>query len=671
MARKPAKRRSTVAPAVTGSSVGTQEVATPTPGAVSDQGQRCLNIGVVWGDIARVQSEVCAVGHYMGVLPQRAEQKLDWAVSGTEDERKLLLTELTKRGALRGELGEVILFPMAEGRLAAVAGMGRPGTFNHSRLEILTRALVGYVGMLPRHRSLATVLIGSGEGNRLRVRDCVETMLRTTVEAVANDPLLILSHFRIVELYLDRALEVQGHLERVLDRQWPKRRAGDLQLSADTGLQTDAGGRIDTRFGCSMMLAALAECAGSGDASKASLLDQVLSALPDDDNVKANVLSALQDARKARTETEAAERLRRLAMEFRIQQDGKAHTQDIRIPARLGFWAEQDRIRATAITNTVTVTERELLKRLGLVREAVERLQNPEPELQPQYSADLYRLLVHRDLRELVQDRTEPLVLEVDASLAPVQWEMLQAHLDAKPLGIARPVARQLRTLYSPRPAEIGTRDKLRVLVVGDPGDPKRNHSLPDAQEEAEAVWEILAGSNRIDIKKSRLLIGAPADGTLSGPLFKKRIAPADYFEVVQRLLSGDFDMVHYCGHAQFDPDHPSDAGWVFKAGVLTAADWTAWCAPPRSWWPTHVSRRGQGLPPKATRSGSEGTPSLWLRWQTSSSTVAWPTTSAPPGKCPRHRRRSSRSVSTESCSAWSRSRSARRSDSRATRCMP
>jgi CHAT domain-containing protein len=41
----------------------------------------------------------------------------------------------------------------------------------------------------------------------------------------------------------------------------------------------------------------------------------------------------------------------------------------------------------------------------------------------------------------------------------------------------------------------------------------------------------------------------------------------------VQLLLSGDFEIVHYCGHALFDPANPSEAGWVFKADVLTAAD--------------------------------------------------------------------------------------------------
>jgi hypothetical protein len=563
-----------------------REPTAPAPDAATATARgRSLTIEVVWGDITRVRSEVCAVGHYIGVPPQRAELALDRAISGVpvqqerppadgarKDPPRLLLTELTRRGALRGELGEIAFFPLGTGRLAAVAGMGRPGTFNRSRLEILVRNLVGCVGLLPRHDTLSTVLIGSGEGNTLKVRDCVEAMLRTAVEVVASDRHLSLTRLQIVELNLDRALEVLDHAKSVHKKLWPEGRANGLAVDVQPTMQTAEGRQIDTRFGYSLVLAALAEFAGSDDASKTPLLDQILSALPEDGNVKANVLSALQKARRARTETQAAERLQALARQFRIRVGEDAPTQEV--PVRLAFWAEQERIRATAITNTVTVTERELRKRLGLVQAAVERLQDSSADHQVRCATDLYRLLVPRDLREVLEG-SDPLVLEVDPQMAPVQWEMLRADPDGTPLGVARPVARQLRTLYSPRPAETGARRALRALVVGDPGDPRRGHALDGARQEALAVWAVLQSSPLIDVSGSRLLIGPPAEGTSAGTVVHEgeRIPPADYFEVVQLLLSGEFDLVHYCGHARFDPENPSEAGWVFKAGVLTAAD--------------------------------------------------------------------------------------------------
>jgi hypothetical protein len=516
---------------------------------VEPMSRRSLNIAVVWGDIAQVESDVCAVGHYVGVMPQYAELAIDRVVSNVTDEqpaRKLIITELTRRGALRGELGEVAFYPLAGSRLAAVTGMGRPGTFTRSRLEILTRALVGCVGLLPHHETLATVLIGSGEGNTLQVGDCVETLLRTAVDVVKADDSLRLKSLQIVELNLDRALEILDHAKKVVKTFWPEGSAGDVELVLQPTFQPAPGRQIDTRFGYSMVLAALAEFAGSGDVSKAPLLEQVLAALPDESNVKANVRKALEEACKARTEEAAAERLQALARQFRIRVGDDPSNQEIAV--RVAFWAEQNQIRATAITNTVTVTERELRKRLGLVQAAVERLQDASADQKERCATDLYRLLVPRDLREVIAGNT-PLVLEVDPSLAPVQWEMLRGDLQAKPLGVARPVARQLRTPYSPRPADARSGRQLRALVVGDPGDKKRGHALPDAREEAKGVWEALKTSGQVDMDHSRLLIGPPADGTGAGTekIDDKRVDPADYFETVQLLLSGLFEIVHYC----------------------------------------------------------------------------------------------------------------------------
>src|SRR5215831_16436434 len=72
-----------------------------------------LGIDVVWSNITLAEADVLMVGHYIGVSPQTAELQLDQLVSGRKDRAKgkLVITELTRRGALRGDLGEVIMFP--------------------------------------------------------------------------------------------------------------------------------------------------------------------------------------------------------------------------------------------------------------------------------------------------------------------------------------------------------------------------------------------------------------------------------------------------------------------------------------------------------------------------------------------------------------------------------
>jgi len=231
------------------------------------------------------------------------------------------------RRASRGT-GRDRLLPLEKGHLAAVAGMGRPGTFSRSRLEILTRALVGCVGLLPRHDTLATVLIGSGEGNSLKVPDCVDSILRTAVEVVGSDNRLNLARLQIVELHLDRALEVLDHVKLIAANLLPDQRNGDLEVLVQEQLQTALGGQIDTRFGCSMLLAALAEIAASGDDSKASLVNLLFAALPDDE-VRSNVRNELLKAREKLTETQAAERIKVLARRFLIQRGGETTSQEI------------------------------------------------------------------------------------------------------------------------------------------------------------------------------------------------------------------------------------------------------------------------------------------------------------------------------------------------------
>ena len=47
----------------------------------------------------------------------------------------------------------------------------------------------------------------------------------------------------------------------------------------------------------------------------------------------------------------------------------------------------------------------------------------------------------------------------------------------------------------------------------------------------------------------------------------------ADRLEVLRLLLEGGFDLLHYAGHGDFDPQDPRRAGWLFARGLLTGAE--------------------------------------------------------------------------------------------------
>jgi hypothetical protein len=119
--------------------VGGEALKEKPAGAADAVPQLELALEVVWGDVTMVNADVYGVGHYLGIRPQQAELALDKALSGVwgpnaTDERRLVITQHARRGTLHADLGDVSFFPWDDGRngskAVAVAGMGRPGTFD-------------------------------------------------------------------------------------------------------------------------------------------------------------------------------------------------------------------------------------------------------------------------------------------------------------------------------------------------------------------------------------------------------------------------------------------------------------------------------------------------------------------------------------------------------------
>jgi hypothetical protein len=373
---------------------------------------------VVWGGIDAVQADVLLVGHYLGVVPQTAERKLDELVSGTDgrDGRTLLITELTKRGAIRGDLSQILLFPTPDGRQVALGGMGPVGTFGSAQVRVLARAVAQVIGLLPTHRALAMVLIGSGKGN-LKVKDALQAFLEGLAEAFSTE-LLGLDVLEIVERDLDRALEILAVVKESAAHLTVQRanRSG-LEFLPHPELIEGKGGDISPDFGCSMMLAALAAGNGrSGLPQMSRALRDVLSHLPQ--KLHKNLLERL--AASNRDGPGRARPLRDIAMQFRLREPDRPHdSKDI--PSRLAFWRIDNDVCAAAITNTTTVTERAIRDRAPLIEQACDRLHNPDPARLKQRTATLYRLLIPQELKEILK-RSDPIVIEVDRWLARVQW---------------------------------------------------------------------------------------------------------------------------------------------------------------------------------------------------------------------------------------------------------
>ncbi|HYI17311.1 MAG TPA: hypothetical protein VD836_01315, partial [Solirubrobacteraceae bacterium] len=162
-------------------------------------GDAQITVTVVQGAIEQIHKlvkgiDATAVGHYVDVPPQAAEAAIDAAISNLREgdevpETERVINSLTNRGVLGGRLGEVFLLPDPRGKreaLIALAGMGEPGRFGVPELTVLARELCWTLGRLRKHR-LATVLIGSGNGN-LTIEESVDGWLRGVRAAVQTAP---------------------------------------------------------------------------------------------------------------------------------------------------------------------------------------------------------------------------------------------------------------------------------------------------------------------------------------------------------------------------------------------------------------------------------------------------------------------------------------------------
>ena len=536
--------------------------------APTDAPTAALRIEMVWGDICQVDADLVAVGSYKGMPPTGSALALDKAISGPD--RPLLLTGHSQRGLLRGDHGDIDLFPWRRpdgpSRLAAIAGMGYPATFGEPELRRLANNLVWVAAGIPEVTSMATVLIGSGAGN-MEPADAIDAFVRGLADAISErqPERLQLATVQIVEWQFDRAV---GALER-LQIACAEPVEG-VAFEASTELVRSGSGGTSDAFDLALALASVARTLARDGAPPG--LDAILADIPERDGLRASARQSLcAFAASAEHARDALDLARTVAIDLSAQRSRRREA----ATTRLSFVTEGGKLTASAITDTATVPERLIGVDLALVREAAARMTKPAvADLAPMASF-MAQLVVPRDFRSLLRGAPR-VVFEVDRPMALVHWEMLSADVGGRwtthPIGLSVQVARQLRTVYSPPPRrEGGPGSTLRALVVGDPGDPAADMALAGARQEAMTVANLFRELG-LDVVE---LIGPPGHSPTA--------QPASRLEVLQRLTAERFDVLHYAGHAAFDNDDPSErAGWVFADGLLTSQELAIVDNPPR-----------------------------------------------------------------------------------------
>ncbi len=490
-----------------------------------------IELDVVLGDISKFglasssgpRVDAIAVGQYIGTTPQSALQALDKAISASST--RTLIADLCQSDVIRGDLATLFLLPdprpagAAQQRVIAIAGMGLPGRFGPPELTLLARELCWTLGRLGK-KHLAAVLIGSGQNN-------------------INTPDAIRAWVRGIKL-------------------------------AITGVDEQVGGALKKITFVEF------------DPQKLPLIDQTLKQIEQEMRERKRmeiIYTPFTDEELKQIQASARKRLQQEIQRL-MQKDQPQNGENPPEPppVRITVEVEDDTYRFGAITSTASMPEREIQLDPDLVLKVNDDLAaSIDLGQQQQQGEFLAHLLFPQEFRADLSGGV-PLILTVDATTARIHWELLalteQQLLgngpgepeQSKPcedldlfLGIACGLTRQLRSPFARRPDPLPPAQRvLRVLVVADPAADAR---LPGAEEEGDAVADLLETFNVLTPAQNRIEVVR-----LIGP------AEATRERVLQHLVTRSYDVLHFAGHCVYNDQQPANSGWLFTDGQLLTA---------------------------------------------------------------------------------------------------
>lgn len=494
--------------------------------------------------------DAVSIGIYQGTLPTGVSLAVDRVVTkllgqhrrrgldnqGRRNGPPYFLTELARRSQLPSELGQLFIVPdpclsiratAGEGdgdgpsdRIVVVAGMGPVGQCGPPELNLLIREIVLTLGELGR-RHLATVLIGSGEGNM-----GIETAIHSWIHGASQRFRLSGPAAKAVTCSLERVTLVEIDPDRV--------------LQIDRVIQT--------------------EVLRNGDA-----LAVDYKPLSDDERDRLGALV----------------RAPRVPEDVGMGDQGGFAPEQTRANVAI-VTVEKGSFFVSALTRNASVPRRQIALSASLVRQASEELEREtDPTLQLDRGQFLGRLVLPQDLRSLLFSEM-PLVMMLDQNSARIPWEMV-AHwpLDLYPasvlaenastngafpesnfLGISYGLTRQLWSSNASPPFRQNSEiDLLRILVVA---DAVAEAPLPGALSEGNEVADVFESWNRSVATRGSLRVEVTR---LFGPV------DATITNVLREIVSKPYDVLHYAGHAVYDKSDPAASGWIFSRGErLTAS---------------------------------------------------------------------------------------------------
>ena len=189
--------------------------------------------------------------------------------------------------------------------------------------------------------------------------------------------------------------------------------------------------------------------------------------------------------------------------------------------------------------NEMVETLNKVNRRGVISREILTRLR----EIGQVFSDELFTVDVKEKLKN---SKSEHMILNLDDQLVHVPWELFYdgRQFLCRKFSMGRLV--KTRQTVGKRETRILARP-LKMLVMADPGG-----DLKGAYEEGTQI------RNTMDLNKDLVNITLRS-GKITPDFIKKKIR--------------NFDLIHFAGHSDYDPQHPGEGGWRLTGGSLKAVD--------------------------------------------------------------------------------------------------
>lgn len=164
-----------------------------------------------------------------------------------------------------------------------------------------------------------------------------------------------------------------------------------------------------------------------------------------------------------------------------------------------------------------------------------------------EFGGFLYNTLLVSETKERIRKIShDHMILQIDDELLSIPWELLYDDSDFLSLkfSVGRMIGTEERISTNSKPEKI-----KRIAIIGDPTE-----NLQVARNEVLSLYQsMIQRCSGVEITK---------------PILGKDVTIEKTLEI---LGDGHYDVVHYAGHAMFDPNEPLNSGWKLANGFLKA----------------------------------------------------------------------------------------------------